>query len=608
MALASLLPKPSGTTTGSIIFLCIVLYFVQAYAAIAQALPNREFRGVWVATVSNLDWPQQGATAENQKAALRTLFDKIKDANLNAVFFQIRTESDALYNSSKEPWSRFLTGKQGVNPGYDPLAFAIEEAHKRGLELHAWINPFRVNASTSASITYADNHVSKSKPEWLLSFSTGKKILNPGLPEVRTYIASIVKEVADNYAVDGIHFDDYFYPYPETNFTGITTEDAQTYNQYGAGFTDVKAWRRHNVNETIRLVHEVLQSSRPQARFGVSPFGIYKNGTPAGITGMDAYNAIYADPINWLENGHIDYLTPQLYWPIGGAQDYRKLLEWWSDKTYASSRHLYAGHAIYKTTYTEQETLNQIEISRLNRHKNALGDVLYRAVNLKDNTLNIYTNLKNNTYQYPAAPPAMPWKNGAQPLAPENLAVTVSEATGEYVINWQRNAASTNPFKRYLVYTSATMPASITDIPEGAVRALVTTETLTIPAAQVPQHASYWVVTELSNSNVESALSNVVTTGNLTASTKPVKESNEVKVYPNPAGRTLYVELTLKKSSLVRIDFVSMDGRIKLRPVQKRYEAGSHIISINRERLNPGVYALIVTADRQRTVKKVILK
>ncbi|MBC5991912.1 family 10 glycosylhydrolase [Pontibacter cellulosilyticus] len=587
----------------------IILFILclQLTSVFAQELPNREFRGVWVATVSNLDWPQQGASAETQKTALRTLFDKIKEANLNVVFLQVRTECDAFYNSGKEPWSRFLTGQQGVNPGYDPLAFAIEEAHKRGLELHAWINPFRVNSSTSSSIVYASNHVSKAKPEWLLSFSTGKKILNPGIPEVRNYIASVVQEIAENYAVDGIHFDDYFYPYPENNFTGITTEDSQTYSQFGTGFTSIGDWRRHNINETIRLANEAVKNARPTARFGVSPFGIWKNGTPTGITGMDAYSAIYADALNWLENQYVDYLSPQLYWAIGGSQDYRKLLEWWSDKAYTSSRHLYAGHALYKTTYSEQEVPNQINITRQNRHKNALGDVLYRATNLKDNALNIHTLLQNTTYKYPAAPPAMNWKNGTPPAAPQALTAAINETTGDIEFTWQRNPANSDTHKRYVLYTSATPPTSIAEIQDGSVRALEVAESFTMAAADVPPNASYWVVTELNAGNLESELSNVATVGNV-ASIRNIARESVLKVYPNPATRVVYLDLKLKRNSLVKVELVAIDGKVRGRAVQKRYEAGNHTITINRDKLPAGIYALVINIDRQRVTKRVVLK
>lgn len=574
----------------------------------AQVSPNREFRGVWVATVSNLDWPQQGASAESQKAALRALFDKIKEANLNAVFLQVRTECDAFYNSSKEPWSRFLTGQQGKDPGFDPLAFAIEEAHKRGLELHAWLNPFRVNASTSASVVYAANHVSRTKPEWVLSFPHGKKILNPGLPEVRNYIASVVSDIASRYEIDGIHFDDYFYPYPEGSFTGISTEDSQTFAQYGNGFSKVGDWRRHNVNETIRIVNEAVKAARPSARFGVSPFGIWKNGTPTGITGMDAYSAIYADAVYWLDNQYVDYISPQLYWAIGGSQDYRKLLEWWADKANTSQRHLYAGHALYKATFSEQEVPNQINITRQNNKRNALGDVLYRANNLKDNTLNIYTLLKGSTYKYPAAAPALPWKNATPPASPEGLTITLNEATGEYVFTWQRSEVNTDPFKRYLLYTSDNLPTSITDIPEGAVRALATTETFTLPTSSVPQHTSYWVVTELGNSNLESDISNVIEIAGVTSVMAPARE-NTLKVYPNPAvTRLVYADVTLKKNSNVKLELLSMDGKVRARTTAKRYEAGNHTLSINREQLSPGIYTLVITIDKKRTSRKVVLK
>lgn len=586
--------------------LIAILFSSLFLSASAQTSPNRELRGVWVATVSNLDWPVKGASAESQKAALQTMFDKIKEANLNVVFFQIRTECDAFYNSSKEPWSRFLTGTQGVSPGYDPLAFAIEEAHKRGLELHAWLNPYRVNASASSSVTYAANHISRTRPEWLLGFSTGKKILNPGLPEVRQYVASVVKEVAENYAIDGIHFDDYFYPYPEGSFTGITNEDAQTFSMYGSGFSNIKDWRRNNVNETMRLVAEQLAATRPDIRFGISPFGIWKNGVPAGISGMDAYNVIYADPLNWLENHYVDYLAPQLYWAIGGAQDYRALLEWWAGKAFNSSRHLYSGHAIYNTTFTAQEVPNQISITRANNDQNALGAVLYRASNLTGNLNNIFTTLKSATFSTPAAPPAMPWKDVQKPAAPAALAVNVSEATGAYTITWQRDPANINTFKRYILYNLSAPVTSTSEIPDGSVRAFTVSESFTVAAEDVPMQGPYWAVTELSSGNVESDLSQMVTAGGVTAIAGKI-ERKPIIVYPNPATDRFYVEFELKKSAEVKAELVSVDGRIRTRVLRRRFSAGAQTIVVERGNLRPGVYILILTTDKNRTVKRIML-
>src|SRR5690606_14472720 len=241
--------------------------------------------------------------------------------------------------------SRWLTGVQGQDPGYDALAFAIEEAHKRGLELHAWINPFRVNASTSAATVYSEDHISNTNPELLLEYASGQKIINPGLPEAREYVVSVVEEITQNYDIDGIHFDDYFYPY-----SGTADEDLSTFEVHGDGFDNIGDWRRHNVNETVRQVYEAIKIIKPGVRFGISPFGIWKNGVPEGIVGMDAYNVIYADAIHWIETQTIDYITPQLYWPIGGGQDFKKLLEWWAENATSASRHLYAGHTLNEIT------------------------------------------------------------------------------------------------------------------------------------------------------------------------------------------------------------------------------------------------------------------
>ncbi|RNI22358.1 glycoside hydrolase family 10 protein [Rufibacter latericius] len=590
----------------------------------AQELPNREFRGVWVATVANLDWPVRGASPESQKAALRLMLDKIKEANLNVVFFQIRTECDAFYRSSQEPWSRFLTGTQGKDPGYDPLAFAIEEAHARGLELHAWLNPYRVSTVNNPAV-YSAQHVSKSRPEWLLSFPNGKKILNPGLPEVRQYIASLIKEVTQNYAIDGVHFDDYFYPYPEGTFMGIANEDAQTFQQYGAGFANIKDWRRHNVNETMRLVHAQIKELKPQVRFGVSPFGIWRNGEPAGISGMDAYNAIYADALHWLDNHYVDYLTPQLYWAIGGRQDYRKLLYWWSDKAANASRHLYPGHIVVQTGFTPEEVPHQIEISRSNQQKNALGSVIFRAANLLNNSNLISTSFKAATFRLPAAPPAMNWMTGIAPAAPTGLTVTLNEAAGTYDVRWARSAQNTHSFKRYVLYTTSSMPATGALIPDGSVRAFTSTETVTIPASEVPSPTSFWGVSEISPSNQESELSNVVALGSavpvLAQQDKPILTVEQVTEQTQEGGTetlsasgvpttstsgNVYVAITLQKKSGVKADLYTMDRKKKTRVLKEKYKAGKHTLSIPRGKLAPGTYMLVLEYGDKRSVQKVV--
>ncbi|TXK51577.1 family 10 glycosylhydrolase [Pontibacter qinzhouensis] len=619
--------------------LCLFLSVFLCVRVKAQEQPNREFRGVWVATVANLDWPKQGDSAANQKLALQRLFDKIKDANLNVVLFQVRTECDAFYKSSREPWSRYLTGKQGIVPEYDPLAFAIEEAHKRGLELHAWFNPYRVNSSTDSKTVFADNHISKTKPEWLLSFANGKKILNPGLPEVREYVAQVVREVAQHYTIDGVHFDDYFYPYPEGSFKGIASEDAATFAKYGKNFKDIKDWRRDNVNETMRLVHQALKATKPEARFGVSPFGIWKTNVPAGIKGMDAYNDIYADPLAWLEKQYVDYLSPQLYWVIGGNQDYRKLLEWWSDKTYSSSRHLYAGHSLLAKGATELELPNQIAISRANQHHNALGSVIFRATNLTSNTLQSHTSLKATTFMAPAAPPAMPWKPGAKPAAPTDFTMVKNEKTGDYHVSWKRPARNKHSFKRYMLYSSFAPVTNVAELPAGALRAIPVSESFTVPASQVPLQTTYWAITELGPNNIESELSNFVILGRggaiaqqlpapspepdaapelleplharaiqqikNVAAPNAVFDSQKSKVAT--VSTPYYLDVKLKKKAEVKVMLMSLDRTVKTEVMKRKFKSGVYTLSIDRSKLEAGENLLVLTINNKQSIKKIML-
>lgn len=516
--------------------LLVTIFILTGHAGAQNEIPNREFRGAWVTTVYGLDWPENvGLSQEEQKSRLRTLLDDLKDAGLNAVLFQVRTECDALYNSNYEPWSRWLTGTQGQGPGYDPLTFAIEETHKRGMELHAWMNPYRVNASAG---TFSNDHVSNTHPEWILEFSTGDKILNPGLPEVREYIADVVTDVVVNYDVDGVHFDDYFYPYPDDGFSGITNEDETTYITYGGSFDNIEDWRRDNINKTIEGVNSAIKGEKAYVRFGVSPFGIWKNGVPAGVTGLSAYDVIYADAPHWLENGTIDYLTPQLYWVIGGNQDFSKLLPWWSEKAFNAGKHLYSGHTLDKITssstngrsiaqyeraarqgkksssnartlQTAQEVPNQIEIVRDNQDKNALGSVFFRAEFVSDNPHGFTDYLKANTYTRPAAPPAMTWLPEMKPLAPENLTYQINEATGDAELQWNRSSGNTYDFKRYVIYQLANASGTIN--PTNAVQDIVVTEDNTVPYADIPVGISHWGVVELGLTNTTSDISNIVT-------------------------------------------------------------------------------------------------
>ncbi len=309
--------------------------------------PAREFRAAWIATVGNSCWPSKpGLTTAQQKAELLAILDRAAALKLNAVIFQVRPACDALYQSSIEPWSEYLTGIQGraPSPFYDPLAFAVAEAHKRGLELHAWFNPFRAHHAQAVS-PIAPNHVSRAHPEWVRPY--GKLLwLDPGEPAVRDYSVRVVMDVVKRYDVDGVHFDDYFYPYAETNSAGVKMDfhDDATWKKFGASSGLARDdWRRHNVDLFINEIYHHIKAEKPWVKFGISPFGIWRPQNPPGIKGFDAYSEIYADSLKWLHEGWCDYFSPQLYWGIEPpAQSFPALLAWWNGQN-IRHRHIWPG-------------------------------------------------------------------------------------------------------------------------------------------------------------------------------------------------------------------------------------------------------------------------
>ncbi|MCU0334630.1 MAG: family 10 glycosylhydrolase [Chitinophagaceae bacterium] len=383
--------------------------------------PLRDMRGAWISTVSNLDWPSaRTLSTTQQQAELITLLDSLKASGINSVFLQVRPECDALYQSAIEPWSYWLTNAQGTAPSplWDPLAFAVAAAHQRGMDLHAWLNPYRAKQSTP---TLAPGHVAVQHPEWVFTSGT-LTMLNPGLPAVRQHITQVVADIATRYDVDGIHFDDYFYPYG-----GMQSQDLATFAAHNPlGLPDTASWRRYNVNTLIAQVYDTLQSINQALQknvvFGVSPFGIWKSGTPAGITGSSSFSLFYCDPIAWLQAGKVDYLAPQLYWRITGPQDYNALSKWWQDRGQEYGRHIYAGQGLYRlsdaSNWPASEILAQIDLNRDNQRPQLLGNILFRAAQLRSDTKGIKTALRNGPFQYPAYAPAFAWKDAVCPQAP----------------------------------------------------------------------------------------------------------------------------------------------------------------------------------------------
>ena len=340
---------------------------------------DHEFRAAWLTTAWALDWPQTAKGAVAQRDLLISLIDRLKGLNINVIFFQVRCSSDAFYKSTISPWSSYLTGKQGDDPGFDPLQVAIEESHKRGIELHAWMNPYRVGTMTQF---YAPGHPALIHPEWYVEYENSR-YWNPGLPEVRAHLSSVVKEVIDNYNVDGIHFDDYFYPDGAKSSTDIYKfNDKASFEKYGNGMT-LNQWRENNVDLLVKGVNETIKATNPKTIFGISPSGRIENSL-----------ALYANSVTWLSNGWIDYLAPQIYWEIGHATaDFDRLVRYWS--TNANGKPIFPGLAAYKfgdpayPAYSStSQLLNQVSLGR--SLPNIKGNCWFRTLNILGGTLSSF--------------------------------------------------------------------------------------------------------------------------------------------------------------------------------------------------------------------------
>ncbi|MFB9524567.1 glycoside hydrolase family 10 protein [Streptomyces cremeus] len=330
---------------------------------------EREMRGMWLASVANRDWPsRKGLTADQQRAELLVHLDTAVRRKLSAVVLQVRPTADALWPSPYEPWAECLTGRQGGDPGWDPLGTAVEEAHRRGLELHAWFNPYRVANHTDPGRLVA-SHPARVHPEWVIRYG-GKLYYHPGLPEVRRFVQDAMLDAVRRYPVDAVHFDDYFYPYP---VAGEVFDDADAFARYGSGFATVGDWRRHTTDALVREMGERIRRVRPGVRFGVSPFGVWRNADkdPEGSrtrAGVGTYDDLYADTRKWVREGWLDYICPQLYWHVGfAAADYAELVGWWARAVRGTGVDLYVGEALYKAGDPAQPAAWQ-DPAELSRH------------------------------------------------------------------------------------------------------------------------------------------------------------------------------------------------------------------------------------------------
>jgi uncharacterized lipoprotein YddW (UPF0748 family) len=429
------------------IYALFLLLAVSCAVIFAQS-PKREVRATWLSTVWRLDWPSTTVPAANgsneaarenarnaQKADLIAILNKLQAANFNTVFFQVRGMSDAFYHSQYEPWSMYLSSTRGADPGWDPLAYIIEEGHARGIEVHAWLNPYRYSTSTE-SHGNLDTDYAKLHPDWLLTYSDGiTKILNPGMPEVRQRICDVVEDIITHYDVDGIVFDDYFYVSGTTN--AMDQNQYQAYNPDGLSRSD---WRRNNVNQMVKDVQARINSIKPYITFGIGPAGISasskahadKYGVDPAPVGSDwQYESISSDPLAWLKDQSIDYISPQLYWAIGSATDYSRISPWWAKVANKFGRHFYSSNTSnYSTAVTELPA--EVQVNRDADLNDVTGAVFFRTNDLTSAALN---SLKSNSYQSPALRAAFGWKTAPMQTLVDNLALSGQNLTWNYADN-----------------------------------------------------------------------------------------------------------------------------------------------------------------------------
>ena len=434
----------------------LLFLFCSLQISLCFGQPKYEFRAAWIATVDNIDWPsKKGLSADSQRVEYTRLLDMHQRNGLNAVIVQIRPATDAMYPSQYEPWSEWLTGTQGKppTPYYDPLQFMIDEAHKRGMEFHAWCNPYRAEFSLHKS-SIAPTHITRIHPEWFVTYGT-TRYFDPGNKQAQDFVERVIRDIVSRYDIDAIHFDDYFYPY---RITGKEFPDDNTYAQYGNGMSR-EDWRRSNVDSIIFKLSKVIKEENPHCKFGISPFGVWRNKDkdPEGSdtrAGQTNYDDLYADILLWLKNGWIDYVAPQLYWEFTQPNaPYGVLLDWWSKHTYG--KHCYIGLGIYRAGSSaawKDPTLLPRQIQALRDASNVQGAIYFSSKSFIKNPLGWNDSLQNNYYYHPALIPPMEWIDSIKPAKPIVELKSSSSFNNAITIEISKQAEDKDT-KAFVIYT-----------------------------------------------------------------------------------------------------------------------------------------------------------
>jgi uncharacterized lipoprotein YddW (UPF0748 family) len=592
----------------------VSLILLLTFSNFAQTIPpKREFRAAWVASVSNIDWPtSKTLTPTQQRSEYISLINSHKLSGMNALVVQIRPSCDAFYGNSMEPWSEWLTGTQGTppNPYYDPLTFLVDETHKRGMEFHAWFNPYRAVVSSGSSVH--NSHISKTHPEWILQFGSPYKMLDPGIPAARNYVIQVILDVVKRYDIDAVHFDDYFYPYE-----GVGTKDSMSWRLYGGGFTNKDDWRRANVNSLITMLRDSIKYYKPWVKFGISPFGIWRNASsdPLGsqTSGFESYSGIYADSRRWVQLGWIDYIAPQIYWNIGySVADYSILVPWWSNNSF--QRHFYVGQAAYRIgssgawlVYTEMP--NQIRLNRT--FQQVKGSIFFSSKSITNNLGGFRDSLRNNLYLYPALVPRMPWKDSIPPNSPRNLLAVKDSISQTITLTWNKpTIAADGDSARYFVVYRFNHPDSINYEDPRFIKIITANDTtkFTDNISGLLNKKFIYAVTSVdrlhneSNPTVYSFFTSIKNESENIASMFQLLQN-----YPNPFNPKTTIEFVVGRRQLVLVSVFDVLGNKIIDLVNEIKDAGNYKVEFDASNLPTGVYYYKMLSGSSLETKKMLL-
>ena len=577
--------------------------------------PKHEMRAVWIAHVNNIDFPSaSNLTETQQKQQFKEILNNLKKNNINAVVVQIRTNCDASYPSDIEPWSAFWTGTQGVGPGYDPLNFMIEECHKNNLEFHAWFNPYR--AAPSILSFAAENHVRKLHPEWIVEYN-GLQILDPSLPEVRNHINNVVLDVVRRYDIDAVHFDDYFYPYP---VAGAVFNDEISFLYHNRGFTNKADWRRDNVNLLVKSISTNIKALKPWVKFGIAPFGIWKNlssSQPDGSNtrGLEAFHSIFAVSRKWLQEGWLDYIAPQVYWSIGfSIANYSVLAPWWADNIKNPNTHLYMGHAAYKINNGGSD-LNWLQPTQIpdqinfQRNINQIkGSCFYNTTSFLKNMLGLNDSLQQNQYKNKAIIPAMKWIDSIPPPAPANF--SAQKLINGVQLSWHTSDISQNEMQRvkyYGIYRFEDGENINVENSKNLIDLIAHPANSYLDVKTVDKIAKYtYVLTAFDRLNNESGQSFAAT---IHLTNVYDFAQNQVQLYspvPNPFSDMLLIEFQLPVEEKISIDIYNLAGIKIINIFEGKKAEGIHREYFDGTSLAPGIYLVSLRTSKSRLIKKVI--